>query len=64
MVDPYALTLATLVLTARPLADRPGRRRVLAAGVAVYDFSLRFRYKWLAPLLTNSVLWCNQHSRH
>src|SRR5215813_4618539 len=34
--DAYALTLAALVLTAGSLADRFGRRRVFAAGLAIF----------------------------
>src|SRR5215207_7948605 len=37
MVDAYALTLAALVLTAGSLADRLGRRRVFAAGLAIFS---------------------------
>jgi EmrB/QacA subfamily drug resistance transporter len=37
VVDAYALTLAALVLTAGSLADRLGRRRVFAAGLAVFS---------------------------
>ena len=36
VVDAYALTLAALVLTAGSLADRIGRRRVFAAGLAIF----------------------------
>jgi EmrB/QacA subfamily drug resistance transporter len=36
VVDSYALTLAALVLTAGSLADRLGRRRIFAAGLAVF----------------------------
>ncbi len=36
VVDAYALTLAALVLTAGSLADRLGRRRVFAAGLAIF----------------------------
>src|SRR5215207_9687806 len=39
MVDAYALTLAALVLTAGSLADRLGRRRVFAAGLAVFSIA-------------------------
>ncbi|WP_371494272.1 MFS transporter [Kitasatospora sp. NBC_00374] len=35
--DAYALTLAALVLTAGSLADRLGRRRVFAAGLAIFS---------------------------
>ena len=37
VVDAYALTLAALVLTAGSLADRLGRRRVFAAGLAIFS---------------------------
>src|SRR6266513_3758571 len=37
VVDAYALTLAALVLTAGSLADRLGRRRLFAAGVAIFS---------------------------
>src|ERR671924_964674 len=36
VVDAYALTLAALVLAAGSLADRLGRRRVFAAGLAIF----------------------------
>ena len=36
VVDAYTLTLATTVLIAGGLADRPGRRRVFAVGMAVF----------------------------
>jgi EmrB/QacA subfamily drug resistance transporter len=36
VIDAYALTLAALVLTAGSLADRLGRRRVFAAGLAIF----------------------------
>jgi EmrB/QacA subfamily drug resistance transporter len=36
VIDAYALSLATLVLTAGSLADLLGRRRVFAAGVAIF----------------------------
>jgi EmrB/QacA subfamily drug resistance transporter len=36
VVDAYALTLAALVLTAGSLADRLGRRRVFAVGLAIF----------------------------
>jgi MFS family permease len=36
VVDAYALTLAALVLTAGSLADRLGRRRVFAGGLAIF----------------------------
>jgi EmrB/QacA subfamily drug resistance transporter len=39
VVDAYALTLAALVLTAGSLADRLGRRRVFAAGLAIFSFA-------------------------
>jgi EmrB/QacA subfamily drug resistance transporter len=37
VVDAYALTLAALVLTAGSLADRLGRRRLFAAGLAIFS---------------------------
>src|SRR3954471_22469500 len=37
VVDAYALTLAALVLTAGSLADRLGRRRVFAIGLAIFS---------------------------
>jgi EmrB/QacA subfamily drug resistance transporter len=39
VVDAYALTLAALVLTAGSLADRLGRRRVFAAGLAIFSLA-------------------------
>src|SRR3954452_11122009 len=36
VIDAYALTLATLVLTAGSLADLMGRKRVFVIGVAVF----------------------------
>jgi EmrB/QacA subfamily drug resistance transporter len=36
VIDAYALTLATLLLTAGSLADRFGRRRLFAIGIAVF----------------------------
>ncbi|HEX8743852.1 MAG TPA: MFS transporter [Thermoleophilaceae bacterium] len=39
VVDAYALALAALVLTAGSLADRIGRRRVFAAGLAVFSLA-------------------------
>src|SRR4051794_13368876 len=39
VIDAYALTLAALVLTAGSLADRLGRRRVFAAGLAIFSFA-------------------------
>jgi EmrB/QacA subfamily drug resistance transporter len=47
VIDAYALTLAALVLTAGSLADRLGRRRVFAAGLAI--FSLASLLAGLAP---------------
>jgi EmrB/QacA subfamily drug resistance transporter len=37
VVDAYALTLAAVVLSAGSLADRLGRRRVFAAGLAIFS---------------------------
>ncbi|MGH2955052.1 MAG: MFS transporter [Solirubrobacterales bacterium] len=37
VVDAYALTLAALVLAAGSLADRLGRRRLFAAGLAIFS---------------------------
>jgi EmrB/QacA subfamily drug resistance transporter len=37
VVDAYALSLAALVLTAGSLADRLGRRRVFAVGLAIFS---------------------------
>jgi EmrB/QacA subfamily drug resistance transporter len=37
VVDAYALTLAALVLTAGSLADRLGRRRIFAGGLAIFS---------------------------
>ncbi|MFT3864187.1 MAG: MFS transporter [Solirubrobacterales bacterium] len=37
VIDAYALSLAALVLTAGSLADRLGRRRVFAAGLAIFS---------------------------
>jgi EmrB/QacA subfamily drug resistance transporter len=37
VVDAYALTLAALVLTAGSLADRFGRRKLFAAGLAIFS---------------------------
>src|SRR4051795_9232760 len=39
VIDAYALTLAALVLTAGSLADRLGRRRVFAGGLALLAFA-------------------------
>lgn len=39
VVDAYALTLAALVLTAGSLADRLGRRRLFAAGLAIFSLA-------------------------
>ena len=36
MIDAYTLSLAALVLTAGVLADRLGRRRVFAVGLAIF----------------------------
>jgi EmrB/QacA subfamily drug resistance transporter len=37
VIDAYALTLAAFVLTAGSLADRLGRRRLFAAGLAIFS---------------------------
>jgi MFS family permease len=47
VVDAYALTLAALVLPAGSLADRLGRRRLFAAGLAI--FSIASLLSALAP---------------
>ena len=39
VVDAYALTLATLILTAGALADRYGRRLVFMTGVVLFTFA-------------------------
>ncbi len=39
IIDAYALSLATLILTSGSLADRFGRKRVFAAGVAVFTLA-------------------------
>ncbi len=39
VVDAYTLTLAALVLSAGSLADRVGRRRVFAAGLAIFSLA-------------------------
>lgn len=39
VLDAYALTLAALVLTAGSLADRLGRRRIFAWGLAIFTLS-------------------------
>ena len=39
VVDAYALTLATLVLTAGSLADRLGRRRLFLIGLSIFSLS-------------------------
>jgi EmrB/QacA subfamily drug resistance transporter len=39
VVDAYALTLAALVLTAGSLADRLGRRRLFAGGLAIFSLA-------------------------
>jgi EmrB/QacA subfamily drug resistance transporter len=39
VIDAYALTLAALVLTAGSLADRLGRRRIFAIGLAVFSLA-------------------------
>ena len=40
VIDAYALSLAALVLTAGSLADRLGRRRVFAIGLAIFSARL------------------------
>src|SRR3954469_18638115 len=42
VIDAYSLTLAALVLTSGSLADRYGRKRVFAAGVAVFTLGSLF----------------------
>src|ERR687895_1954790 len=37
VIDAYTVTIAALVLTAGSLADRLGRRRVFAAGLAIFS---------------------------
>src|ERR671934_1837021 len=37
VIDAYALSLAALVLSAGSLADRLGRRRVFAVGLAIFS---------------------------
>jgi EmrB/QacA subfamily drug resistance transporter len=39
VIDAYALSLAALVLTAGSLADRLGRRRVFAVGLAIFSLA-------------------------
>src|SRR5918994_1361177 len=39
VIDAYALTLAAFVLTAGSLADRLGRRRVFAIGLAIFSIA-------------------------
>src|SRR5918997_920366 len=39
VIDAYTLSLAALVLTAGVLADRLGRRRVFAIGLAIFTFA-------------------------
>src|SRR5215218_8299377 len=47
VIDAYTLSLAALVLTAGVLADRLGRRRVFAAGLAI--FTVASLFAGLAP---------------
>src|SRR5215813_749039 len=47
IVEPYALLLAALLLTGGALGDRYGRRKVFAAGVAI--FSAASAWCGLAP---------------
>ena len=42
VIDAYTLSLAALVLTAGVLADRLGRRRVFAAGLAIFTVASLF----------------------
>lgn len=39
VLDAYTLALAGLIMTVAALADRVGRRRVLAAGLAVFTLA-------------------------
>jgi MFS family permease len=46
VIDAYTLTLAALVLTAGSLADRFGRRRLFAVGLAVFSLTHHFSPAW------------------
>jgi len=51
VIDAYTLSLAALVLTAGSLADRLGRRRVFAVGLAIFSLA-----SLLAGLATNATV--------
>src|SRR3954449_10382729 len=53
VVDAYTLSLAATVLTAGALADRLGRRRTFAAGLAIFTASS------LACALSSSIEFLN-----
>lgn len=53
VIDAYALTLAALVLTAGSLADRLGRRRLFAAGLAIFSLASLLCALAPDPLLLN-----------
>ena len=46
VIDAYTLSLAALVLTAGSLADRLGRRRVFAVGLAIFSLASLLRRRW------------------